>query len=274
MIKPQVKETLDLLEDWIALKGERPQDRVGPSSRRRVGSVLSFLGLPYENERQLTPQQGGPGNSRWVHLVFEGDPTRIDRIRGAPQFGSRANGTYHIFCFWEDARPDLIRIVPDVRHLGKGGQSGVIVLYLGALTEDERQDIRRRALAEDATVAILDEILLGFLARGEGNRFRKLLAVALPYAPANPYNPVTTGWGARVPHEMFYGREELASSIMTMRGGTSLVFGGRQLGKTALLRYVETTFSTNWTETICLVHRSKGQGIRACVGSRQSERPC
>ena len=41
---------------------------------------------------------------------------------------------------------------------------------------------------------------------------------------------------------MFYGREELANNIMTMRGGTSLVFGGRQLGKTALLRHVEHTF--------------------------------
>ena len=242
MANPQVEETLQVLDDWMALKRERPQDRLGPSSRRRVGSVLSFLGLPFENERQLKGQSGSPSNSRWVHLMFEGDPTRIDGIKGAPQFGSRANGEYHIFCFWEDARSDLIRIDRGVRLLGRGTQSAVIVLFLGVLTEEERQDIRRRACLEDVSIAILDEMLLGFLGRSEGNRFQKLLAVTLPYTPANPYNPVTSGWGARVPHEMFYGREELADSIITMRGGTSLVFGGRQLGKTALLRYVENTF--------------------------------
>ena len=41
---------------------------------------------------------------------------------------------------------------------------------------------------------------------------------------------------------MFYGREEMADSLMAMRG-TSIVFGGRQLGKTALLRHVERTFA-------------------------------
>ena len=42
---------------------------------------------------------------------------------------------------------------------------------------------------------------------------------------------------------MFYGREELANNVMKMRDGTSILFGGRQLGKTALLRYIEETFS-------------------------------
>ena len=38
---------------------------------------------------------------------------------------------------------------------------------------------------------------------------------------------------------MFYGREQLTREIVAMRDGTSLIFGGRQLGKTALLRHVE-----------------------------------
>ena len=96
---------------------------------------------------------------------------------------------------------------------------------------------------------MLDEILLEFLARADkgahwflGNRLRNFLAVALPYTAANPYNPETAGWGARVPQEMFYGREELASDIMKMRDGTSIVFGGRQLGKTALLSTLRRLF--------------------------------
>ena len=67
--------------------------------------------------------------------------------------------------------------------------------------------------------------------------------MALPFTAANPYNPETAGWGARVTREMFYGRDQLARDIAAMRDGMSLVFGGRQLGKTALLRRVEETAS-------------------------------
>ena len=136
------------------------------------------------------------------------------------------------------------------RRLSQNGQNAVIILYLNALTDAERQDIRRASWSQDISVAVLDEILFECLARADigahwflGNRLRDFLAVALPYTAANPYNPETTGWGARVPREMFYGREELANNVMKMRDGTSILFGGRQLGKTALLRHVEETFS-------------------------------
>ena len=246
---PQSKEALQAVQSWIELKAERARSRTGSTSKNRVGNVLRFLGLPYENELQFTHHQEG-SSSRWVHFTFEADPGALEGVKGSPLFGSLSKGIYHILCLWEDARPDRVRQNSTIRNLARGGQNAVIVLYLNALTDAERQDIRRHSWNQDITIAVLDEILLEFLARVDAgaswflaNRLHDFLAVALPYTAANPYNPETTGWGARVPREMFYGREELANNVTKMRDGASIVFGGRQLGKTALLRHVEDTFS-------------------------------
>ena len=234
----------NVVEEWELLKSERAHIRTGPASKRRIGTILRFIGLPYDDESEITvpPRAGATGN-RWVQLTFQADPQIISSIKGAPLFGSQANGTYHVFCLWEDARPDRICRNQTIRSLAQGNQAAVIVIYLDALTKAERQDIRRESWLEDLTIAILDETLLAFLARSEEDRFRKFLEVSLPFTAANPYNPETAGWGARVAREMFYGRDQLVRDIAALRDGTSLIFGGRQLGKTALLRRVEETAS-------------------------------
>ena len=109
---PQSKETLQAVESWIELRKERPRDRTGPTSKNRVGNVLRFLGLPYENEQQFTHQDEGSG-SRSVHFTFEAGLSAAEGVKGAPLFGSLAKGIYHIFCLWEDARPDKAQTKPN-----------------------------------------------------------------------------------------------------------------------------------------------------------------
>ena len=76
----------------------------------------------------------------------------------------------------------------------------------------------------------------------KGIAFVHFLGCTLPYSASNPYNPATN-MGLSVPMEMFYGRDRLALELETMRNGTSIVFGGRQLGKTALLKRVQEDFA-------------------------------
>ena len=232
-----------LITDWEALKGERAHIRTSAASKNRIGTVIQFIGLPYDDEKQLNlRREGRPGN-RWMYFTLQVDPTSVGILMGSAQFGTQANGTYHIFCFWEDARPDLVLRNPTIRNLAQDNKGAVIALYLKTMTEAERQDFRRISWAHGVTVACLDQGMLAFLAASTGDRFQDFLGLSLPFTAANPYNPVTTGWGARVAPEMFYGRERLARDIAAMRDGTSLIFGGRQLGKTALLRRVEETFT-------------------------------
>ena len=232
-------ETERLLEDWEALKKARPRDRTLNPSRDRIGRILSFLGLPDGHQSELALERTGR-SAAWLSFKFEADP---QSVRGAPQFGSQADGKYDIFCFWEQGRPDRITSNPHLRKLTSDERQAVIVISLGPLTREERHDIQRESWANGLTFLMVDEVLLAYLACEGNDRFRRFLELSLPFTAANPYNPVTTGWGARVAPEMFYGRQGLEREIRLMRGGTSLVFGGRQLGKTALLRHVRERFS-------------------------------
>ena len=237
------QEIDDVGRNWKLLKNERPHTRTGSASKNRIGTILRFIGLPFDHESEITVRREGRPGNRWVHFTFQADPQIVNSIEGAPHFGSQANGTFHIFCLWEDARPDRICRNRTIKSLAQGEQGAVIVVYLNSLTVAERQTVRRDLWNANLTIAVLDETLLAFLAQYEGDRFREFLEASLPFTAANPYNPETTGWGARVAREMFYGREELARELAAMRDGTSLIFGGRQLGKTALLRRVQETFS-------------------------------
>src|SRR5690606_12557794 len=59
---------------------------------------------------------------------------------------------------------------------------------------------------------------------------------AMPFTYLEPY----TTTASLIPTEMFYGRKDELKAIMD--GKSSLVYGGRQLGKTALLREAERSF--------------------------------
>ena len=241
--------TAQAIDSWIELKAEQARFRTARPSMNRVGGVLQLIGLPYAGEQQFIRITEGP-SARSVHFTYQVDATAIHGVSGAPLFGSQASGTYNIFCLWEDARPDRVRLNSAIQGLAQSGQDPIIVLYLNALTDSERHEIRRDAWTQGVTVTVLDEILFESLARivqteqlQPQDRFREFLAITLPYTGGNPYHGETTGWAAGVPQEMFYGRQELSRSLMRMSGGTSIVFGGRQLGKTALLRHVEKAFS-------------------------------
>ncbi len=62
----------------------------------------------------------------------------------------------------------------------------------------------------------------------------QLFQCTFPFTVANPYTPTSSD----VPDELFFGRRRAMEQIADLHG-TNLVFGGRQLGKTALLREVK-----------------------------------
>ena len=241
--------TLHAVNSWIELRAEHARFRTSRPSMNRLGGVLQLIGLPYEGEQQFIRKTEGP-SSRSIHFTYRMDSTSIHGVQGAPSFGSQAHGTYNIFCLWEDARPDRVQLNSAIRGLTQSSEHPILVIYLNSLTDSERQEIRRHAWEQGITVLVLDELLFESFARivlaeqlQPQDRFRQFLALTLPYTGGNPYHGETTGWGAGVPQEMFYGRRELSRSLMRMSGGTSIIFGGRQLGKTALLRHVERAFS-------------------------------
>ena len=119
-------------------------------------------------------------------------------------------------------------------------------MILGALGAERRRELSRRSQDRGLTIVIVDEILLTFLTQfDEALRFRVVLNCTLPYTAINPYTPFQAG---SVPPEVFYGREQMVTTIQQENEGSCIIFGGRQLGKSALLTQVQREF-----------HRPKGE---------------
>ena len=153
-------------------------------------------------------------------------------VRPIPQFGSLADGRYDVVCLWERRGADTMSAA--LRDLGLDTQS-VIVFYLGRLTTRQRLDATRNASRRERALALLDETLLVFLSGERDERLPIFLRCALPSAALNPYMPFQAG---NVPPEIFFGREAMITALQRPAGGC-LVYGGRQLGKSALLYQVK-----------------------------------
>lgn len=227
-------EAYRAIEGWRTLK-QRVARRGNTDLEweRAIAEILSYLGIEVDKvASSITNFQVGDG---WVmtQIQSENQPD----TRPIPQFGSQAKRRYTVVCFWE--RPGAGTIAARLRELGLMNQQ-VIIFYLGQMTALQRRELARVSREKELAVVILDEILLVFLAieRDTATRLRTLLRCALPFTVLNPYTPFQAG---DVPPEMFFGREDMINELRKP-DGSCLIYGGRQMGKSALLRHVQREF--------------------------------
>ena len=214
---------------WMKVK--RRQDLLAS-----LKALIELLG--FQNVR-VTAEQG-PRAGESIYLVdVQVDEIHDRNVCVIPQFGSLAHGRYRLACVWGQVpEEELLSRIPGSHAVP------VIALYLDVMREPRRRELARLTRERRRQILVLDESLLVFLATQVGARLPVLFRCALPFTVAEPY--VTSA--GLVPREMFFGRRAEMQKIFD-RLGTNLVYGGRQLGKTALLREVERT------------HHDPGRGV-------------
>ena len=210
-----------MLSAWYQLKSANIKT---PDIREKVKEVFSELGFLIRNvhvDKQFRD---------YCEVTLITEPLD-DRVQcPIPAYGSRAGGKYRIVVLW--SRPtveDILRFADDGSVIGAS-----IVLFMGRLTEEKRRNIAQISRKHSKSLLVIDENLLVFLCAETGSRIPTLFSCTVPFSYVQPF---VTAAGL-VPPEMFYGRElemrEVADPI-----GPCFIYGGRQLGKTALLRSVE-----------------------------------
>lgn len=113
---------------------------------------------------------------------------------------------------------------------------------------------------------MIDSTLLLYLAATGGQNFESTMRLTLPFAAVSPYLPGVAGL---VPVEMFYGRDDEMRGSLS-RQGSSFVYGGRQLGKSALLLAAQRKFD-NGRDHIAIYLDLKGQQIGVRNGRAPDE---
>ena len=191
---------------------------------KSVEQLLRFLGLPL--------QAGG------VHIVDTTEAgfahvrvtlTRPVASSPLPAFGSACGNRFEIVIGQTRKEPEQFEEY--IRGCGLAGRPVLAVLLLPQ-SPAYRIRWQRHFTRVRLTVFPLDLVFLFHLC-GERNRLPVLFELGLPFTWTRPY--ITKG--ENVPAEMFVGRSDETATLMDPEG-SCIVFGGRQLGKSALLRHV------------------------------------
>ena len=219
LAEEDAQSAASLLDAWYQTARKRSVDKT------RLGDLLKGLGF---SVRKVSPQRSGS------QAIVTTEPIADRAVCPSRQFGSEANGRYRLLLNEDRSAIDSI-----FRSVGIESRDPTIVMHFGCLGAS-RDEIRKRATREHRLLLVVDESLVLFLAARASNRLSALFRCTLPYSAAQPY--ATTS--SLVPQELFYGRRRERETIMD-QSGACFIYGGRQLGKTALLRQVEKDFGSD-----------------------------
>lgn len=187
-------------------------------------AALRMAGIEYERENDRDLRVASPLR-RWVDLR---EVTLIGNVR-LPAFGTQSDGRLRLLMTSENT--DATKLIAWVQQ--DPSAIPVVIAYIGTLPPDQRRALAA-ACAErpGKPVLVLDAAALAYLAARGSGQFALTERILAPFSAINPYTPDAN---EAVPGEMFYGRSE-ELSVVTAQNGVSLLYGGRRLGKSALLR--------------------------------------
>lgn len=240
-----------ILKAWDSLHGRSLGNERLYKRLRTLMSAIGFAAPRIEGARE------GSGMEGIEEYVMRCESAPEPAAALLPDFGSRAGGRYRLFLVRGRASHEAA--IRCARRHGADGEAPNIVLFLEALDAQSRRALARafHPGAHRPTL-VLDEALVVFLASRNGNRLAAFFECTIPFAFSQPYEPDAP----RVPPEMFFGREsERARIIATTGDMTHLVYGGRRLGKTALLEDIVREFRSRAPDRLALFINLKGKGI-------------
>ena len=189
-----------------------------------MDELLRFIGLPLQAHgvEVVDANQDGLAHIR----ATLARPVTTSPL---PAFGSACADRYEVVVGQTRKEPEQIEEYIRGRKLG--GRP-VLAFLLPPQSPTQRIQWLRHFARARLTVLPLDLVVFLHLC-GERNRLPVLFELTLPFSWSQPY--ITKG--ENVATEMFVGRQEETAALMD-RDGSCIVFGGRQLGKSALLRHV------------------------------------
>ena len=160
---------------------------------------------------------------------------RFDPKCPIPAFGTNLNKRLTVLVLMRRFAEEELREL--VGQLGLK-RTPLISLFLPPVSMASRQRLRALCAIDQMEMLTVDFCNLLFI-MSRANRLQTLFEITLPFAYSQPYLMK----GENVPSEMFVGREKEIISLLD-KDGACIVFGGRQLGKSASLRHLINKYHT------------------------------
>ncbi|MET8009879.1 hypothetical protein ABZU86_23585 [Streptomyces sp. NPDC005271] len=215
----------DALSRWRELSVVEPKERPNINVRLMLLPALSLLGYEARRARPLHDL----ARTKEEYGFVDVPDIEINGRAWAPAFGTKIleqGGRLRVLMLW--GRPQ-VQLVLSRAAKEPSGES-LLVVYFGTLGREARAELAAHS-AGSAPLMVLDDAALAYLAARGNRQVTVATETLLPFSGVNPYIKEKRG---RIGREMFYGRDAERKSIIDP-DGTQIIFGGRGLGKSALL---------------------------------------
>ncbi|OZM77063.1 hypothetical protein [Pseudonocardia sp. MH-G8] len=173
------------------------------------------------------------GERRFIEIT----DVRPNRDAQIPAFGSKLGGRLRVLLVWGQPTEDLLMTYADHDQSG----DSLLIAHFGTMSAAARAKFASRVERTGGPVAILDDAALAYLAARGNRQLGVTMSILMPFAAVNPYIRMKRG---AVAEEMFYGRDLERVQVIDP-DGTQVLYGGRGLGKSALLRYAAEKFESS-----------------------------
>ncbi|MFC8044123.1 ATP-binding protein [Nocardia sp. NPDC057353] len=222
--KPIAKSDLDRLEGWNRLRTLNV--RSGKLATQTINSILRALGIDVRGDLNDCTARGVRH-----YRLYKLAATPIDGSL-VPGLGSQAT-RYSVA-----VTADATQLKQTLTSAFPAGNGPNLVLFDGVLTREQRDQCLATCRTKQISAIVIDHAVAVFVASRYPQSFRAVQQLTLPFTCFGHYTVVA----GNVPDEVFVGRaEEL--KMLEARDGSLFVYGGRQLGKSALLRKLQRDFS-------------------------------
>lgn len=222
-----------LLENWPKGTGTKVE---------RIKDLLAGLGFNIESITEKTRILNNFDNF-FVKLEKPANGRKSNYKHPISIFGSEAEETeFRVVGVYGKRGPqELIDIFKEI-----GSAKNTVVFLDCTMNLPERRELARRAKKEfgGKTFIVIDRVVITYLAKhySQTATNRMLMAITVPFAY---YQPYISDSSKVMPPEIFMGRKTELEKIESS-SGVNIVYGGRQLGKSALLRMAQKDI--NWDE--------------------------
>lgn len=226
-----------------------------PQGNDRMKEFLTSLGFNVETvERQKNMNNAYPN----YNITLQ-----------SPTNGRKSNFKHPIAAFGSDATRNGFRVITlhgkfDSKRIIEicneiGSAKNTLILIDCALTLTDRRDLAylsKKNLTNHHVFAFLDRVAVAYLAKKYVAQeiSRMLMAITMPFTYYQPYVYKSSDI---MPQEIFMGRKKELEAIESPRG-VNIVYGGRQLGKSALLRMAKKDINRDESNNRAIIVDIKG----------------
>ena len=222
-----------------------------------VGNISKFISLLGFTNATVTKDSNF--NKEDVYSVSRKPQTgKVTYPHPIPAFGSLSEdeGIRVIVLY---GRYDTDRLIDKFHEIDTVSKNTIVILD-SVLNQVERRRFARKIKEEKSfsrSFIIIDRVLLFYLAKHyQSNTIsRMLMATTMPFSYNQPFYPKPN---APLPGELFTGRKEELRLIESY-DGVNLVYGGRQLGKSSLLKMAKHNIDKNSKGDRAIVIDIKGR---------------